>query len=217
MINLIIKDIVIQKKNLLYAFFYTIFISICFFSSAGSIALYVVSPVIVTYLLITNAVNYDEKNKTEIIFNSLPLKRNDIVISKYISIFVFVIIGIIYSIIIGCVGKTTGLPMFSGSISLVDIFLILISVCIFGSIFFPPYFKFGYIKARIFNIMLFMMILFLPMLFIDSPSNILVQKFNYFINSTSSLMRYSLALIIGLIIFISSVMISIQIYKNKEF
>ena len=222
MLNLIIKDIVIQKKTLLYAFLYSVFAPI-FFSSIkpSGIGLYVLCPIVTTYFFITYAANYDDKNKSEMVLNSLPLKRSDIVISKYISIFVFVTIGIIYSTLIGCIGKTTGLAIFTGSISLLDIVLVLMGGCIFGAMFFPTYFKFGYVKTRIFNTILFMIIFFVPMNIINyvrsNPNNILVQKFNYFINNTSSLTQDSLALIIGLICFMISLMISIRIYNNKEF
>lgn len=222
MLNLIIKDIAIQKKTLLYALLYSIFAPIAFFSKGPSgFGLYVLSPVVTTYMLISFAVSYDEKNKSEIVLNSLPLKREDIVLSKYISVFVFAFIGIIYSILVGFIGKATGLPMFAASISLLNIILVLTSVCIFTSIFFPVYFKFGYIKMNFFNVILFMSFLFVPTATIEyatsNPNNILVQKINYFINNTSSFTQNSLAIIICLIIFLISLMISIRIYKNKEF
>ncbi|MBZ9684864.1 ABC-2 transporter permease [Clostridium estertheticum] len=221
MFNLIIKDIAIQKKTLLYALLYAIFAPIAFFSMGPSVALYVLPPMGITYIFISIAVSYDEKNKSEIVLNSLPIKRDDIVISKYISVFVFATIGIIYSILIGFMGKATGLPMFTRSISLLDIVIVLTSVCIFTSIFFPMYFKFGYIKMNFFNVLLMMLFFFVPTWAIDyatkNPNNIFVQKFTYFINNTSSFTQNSLALIIGLIFFLISLMISIRIYKNKEF
>ncbi|MBU3146169.1 ABC-2 transporter permease [Clostridium sp. CF012] len=222
MFNLIIKDIAIQKKTLLYALLYAIFAPIAFSSMEPSgFVLYVLPPMAITYIFISFAASYDEKNKSEIILNSLPLKRDDIVISKYLSIFVFAIIGIIYSILIGFIGKATGLPMFTRSISFLDIVSVLTAVCIFSSMFFPVYFKFGYIKMNFFNVILFMSFLFIPSAAIEyateNPNNIFVQKITYFINNTSSFTHNSLALIIGLIFFLISLMISIRIYKNKEF
>jgi len=222
MINLVLKDIAIQKKMLVFAFIYTAFASFCFYSMGpNGLALYVIAPIITNYLFISNAVNFDEKNKSEIILNSLPIKRNDIVKSKYMSIFVFVIIGFFYSILVGFIGNAIGISIFQGSISLLDIVLVFTSVCIFGSIFFPLYFKFGATKMKLFNIILFMLFLFLPITIINYaikfPNFILVQKFNYFKNNTSSLTQNSLFLIIGLIILSISLMISIRIYNNREF
>lgn len=222
MLNLLRKDIIIQKKTFLIAFLYTILFSITFssFKPIG-LGLYVVAPIVVAYTFITNAIDYDEKNKCEIILNSLPLKRTDIVISKYISIFIFVIIGIIYSILIGVIGKMTGLPFYNISVSLSDIVLVLTSTCVYCSIFFPFNFKFGVIKMKIINTLLFMLSIFLPTIGFNcattNSNNILVQKFNYFLNNTSRLTQDSLVIIIGLVFLLISLIISIRIYNNKEF
>ena len=45
------------------------------------------------------------------------LKRYDIVIVKYMSIFVFATLGLAYSMMIGFAGKFTGLSMFDSSIN----------------------------------------------------------------------------------------------------
>lgn len=222
MLNLVIKDIVIQKKTFLFVLLYTIFASAAFSSmKPAGFGLYVLSPMVITYMLITMAVNYDDKNKSEIVLNSLPLKRDDIVIAKYISIFAFGTVGIICSMLIGFIGKSASLPMFTRSISLLDIVSVITSICILGSIFFPVYFKFGVAKMKIFTFLIFMLFFFVPTTVIDyafkNPNNILVQKFNYFINNTSSLTQNSLILIIALIIFLTSLMVSIRIYNNKEF
>ncbi|MBK5241174.1 ABC-2 transporter permease [Clostridium sp.] len=222
MFNLVVKDIAIQKKTLLYTFLYAVFAPIAFFSmNLNGFALYVLPPMATTYMFISFAAKYDEKNKSEIIINSLPVKRDDIVISKYISIFVFATLGLVYSILVGFLGKLTGLSMFDSSISLLHIVLVLASVCIFSSIFFPFYFRFGFIKMNFFNVLLVMLIVFLPATAIEyassNPNNIFVQKIHYFINTTSSFTQNSLALVIGLIIFLISLMISIHIYNNKEF
>jgi len=222
MFNLIVKDIAIQKKTLLYTFLYTIFAPFAFFLMGQSdFSLYVLSPVAITYMFTTFAASFDEKNKSELVLNSLPLKRSDIVISKYISTLVYAFIGFVYSIFIGFIGKATRLPMFTRSISLLDIIFVLTIVFIFASLFFPVYFKFGFIKTKLFDTMLLMLIVLLPSLAIqyanESPNNIFVQKFNYFINTTSSFTQNSLALITGSIFFLISLMISIHIYNNKEF
>jgi ABC-2 type transport system permease protein len=222
MLNLIVKDILIQKKTLLYALLYAILAPIVFSSMKPiGLGLYVLPPMAITYMFISFAVSYDEKNKSEIILNSLPIERNDIVISKYISTFVFAILGIIFSILIGFIGKTAGLSMFTRLISLMDIVLVLTSVCILSSIFFPVYFKFGYIKMNLFNVIILMLIMILPTTvfeyFTENPNNILVQNISYFINNTSSFTQNSLILLTGLILFLISLMISIRIYNSKEF
>ncbi|MGH4052806.1 MAG: ABC-2 transporter permease [Clostridium sp.] len=143
------------------------------------------------------------------------------VIAKYISTFVFGIVGIICSIIVGFIGNTLGLLIFIGSISTLDIVLVVMSTCIFSSIFYPMYFKFGVSRMKIFTVLIFMVLFFVPTSAIEyianNPGNIIVQKFTYFINNTPSLTQNFLALSIGLISLLISLMISIRTYNNKKF
>ncbi|MCB2306779.1 ABC-2 transporter permease [Clostridium estertheticum] len=222
MVNLIIKDILIQKKTIIYALLYAAFMFASFSTIFPSgFGLYVMSPIVITYLYITLAVQYDDKNNSEVILNSLPLKRSDIVISKYISTFVFGIIGIICSTLVGTIGNATVHLKFIGSISLLDIVLVIMSICIFSSIYYPVYFKFGVARMKIFTVLIFMIFFIVPMnamrYVTKNPNNFFVQKFNLFVNNTSSLTINSVVLTIGLIIFMISLMISIHIYNNKEF
>ena len=215
MFNLIIKDIVIQKKTFLYALIFTIVASMGFFymnPGPNSVSLYVFSPIAINYMFIYFALSYDDKNKSEIVLNSLPLKRNDVVIAKYISIFVFVAIGLIYSIVIGFIGKAIGLPMFTTSISLSNVVAVISIACIFNSMIFPIYFKFGAMKTQIFTVIL----LFIPLLAFNNPNNFKELKIIRFINNSSSLTLISLALVTSLIFFIISLIISIHIYSKKE-
>ncbi|MBU3073648.1 ABC-2 transporter permease [Clostridium estertheticum] len=222
MVNLIIKDILIQKKTIIYALLYTAFMALSMSSVfPNGFGLYVMSPMVINYLFITFAVQYDDKNKSEVIINSLPLKRHDIVMSKYIATFVYGTLGICCSILVGFIGNAVRLPMFHGSISLLNIILVIMSICIFSSIYYPVYFKFGVAKMKIFTVVIFMIFFLVPMnamsYVIKNPNNFFVQKFNYFINNTSALTQNSIALTIGLVIFMISLMISIHIYNNKEF
>jgi len=214
MLNLIIKDIVIQKKTFLYAFILAVLSSINFMNPGpNSFFLYVFSPIFINYMFINFALSYDDKNKSEIALNSLSIKRNDIVIAKYMSIFAFAAIGIIYSILIGFIGKIAVLSMFTTTITLNNVVTILTCGCIYNSIIFPIYFKLGYMKSQIFTVILITLI----MIAFSNPNNIVQQRFIQFISNTSSLTQNSLALIIGLLFFLISLMISIHIYNNKEF
>ena len=215
MFNLIIKDMIIQKKTFLYALLFSIVVSTNFlFMNTGSngVSLYMFLPIAISYMFITFALSYDDKNKSAIVLNSLPLKRSDLVISKYISIFVFVAIGIIFSIVTGFIGKTAGLPMFTTSISLNNVITVLSLTCIINSILLPIYFKFGSIKTQIFTAVM----ITLPIFVLNSPTRVMPPKLMDFINNSSNLTLISLATITSLIFFIISLIISIHIYNKKE-
>ncbi|HEY5563223.1 MAG TPA: ABC-2 transporter permease [Clostridiaceae bacterium] len=213
MLNLIIKDIIIQKKTFLYAFILAVVASTNFMNPGpNGFILYVFSPIFINYMFINLALSYDDKNKSEIALNSLPIKRNDLVIAKYISIFVFAAIGIIYSIVIGFIGKIVGLSMFTTTITLNNVVTILTCACIYNSILFPIYFKLGIMKTQIITVVLF----FLIMIAFSNQNKIVDQKFIQFVNS-STLTLNSLALIASLIFFVISLIISVYIYNNKQF
>jgi hypothetical protein len=97
MFNLLIKDLLIQKKSLWYLLFYILILLLVFTSTSmdGDIAvvLYATCTCFIGYLLIAGACSYDEQNRSEVFLNSLPITRKDIVLSKYLSIFVYAVIG----------------------------------------------------------------------------------------------------------------------------
>lgn len=214
MLNLIMKDIFIQKKTLIYALAFTVLASTSFFNmSPNGFNLYVLSPIAISYMCIFFALSYDDKNKSEIVLNSLPLKRTDIVISKYISIIVFAAIAIIFSIFIGGIGMIAGLSKFTRFINFYDITRVLATVCIFYSIIFPVYFKFGAIKTQILTVILML----IPMLIFTNPNSALVEKLSYFVDNTSRLGQVFFALMTALIFFLISLLISLKVYSKKEF
>lgn len=71
MINLILKDISIQKKTFLYALFYGIFTVIAFPATMTARGAYMFGGMTIAYIFIMYSNGYDEKNKSEIILNSL--------------------------------------------------------------------------------------------------------------------------------------------------
>lgn len=57
----------------------------------------------------------------------------------------------------------------------------------------------------------------LPLIALRNGNNIMIQKIYYSIINTTSLPINYLVLIIGLVMFLISLMISLHIYDNKEF
>ena len=103
------------------------------------------------------------------------------------------------------------------SISLFDLVIVLAFVCIFSSIYFPVYFKFGGIKANQFIVRVLLLFSGLPLVAFANGNYNLLQRLYYAIISMTSISIDYLALIVGLIMFLISLMISIGIYNNKEF
>lgn len=84
MLNLVMKDIIVQKKSIAFAVLY-IFFFIVAFQSVGEMT-FTCAITAFSYILVMGGFAYDDKNKADIMLNSLPLKRYNIVLAKYISL-----------------------------------------------------------------------------------------------------------------------------------
>ncbi|MCG8643261.1 MAG: ABC-2 transporter permease, partial [Desulfobacterales bacterium] len=160
MFNLIKKEFFIQKRNLLVAFLYSIFAMFVFqnFESGA----FIISGVAITYILFMNASFLDEKSRTEIVINSLPIDRKDVVLAKYLSVIVFTIYAIVAYWIASFILKLLALPITIQSVSLKGIITIIFLVGLMHSLYIPLNFRFGYSKLRIITTFLFMAMLFAP-------------------------------------------------------
>ncbi len=222
MYNLILKEFLVQKKTLLYGFIYTIFTAYAFSNiMPNGGAIYSLAPYAIVYLFVTYSCGYDEKNKADIVINSLPVNRVDIVISKYFAVFFFAAFGIICSAVLGMVGMHAGIPKVSRLISINDIVIVLSGGIIFTSIFYPLYFKFGMVKMKLVNIVLFMLFMFAPSFFsgyaAEHPQSSFVRFVISLLTDTPAEILQLFFLIAACIVLLISILISIQIYKNKDF
>ncbi|MDF2672784.1 MAG: hypothetical protein K0R09_1049 [Clostridiales bacterium] len=221
MINLILKDILIQKKSFLYAMFYGIFALIAFPSTMAARGAYMFSGISITYLLIIYSNGYDEKNKSEIILNSLPVRRDSIVIAKYAAVFLFFVLGVIITGIEGAIITTLNIIPSMRFMELSDILGIFISVGLMYSVYYPLFFKLGSLKLKIFNIVLYMLFLFVPNIIVstlqENPNSSIALKVVSFIERNPVWMLQVFTAIIIMIVLILSMEVSIKIYRNKEF
>ncbi|EMN7729727.1 ABC-2 transporter permease [Bacillus cereus] len=98
--QLVLKDIVLQRK---LGFVYLIclfFLAIVDFRSDSFLMTISVS---IPFLGMVLSMSYEGKNKSEMIVNSLPFERKDIVIGKYIFVSILVTLGGGFSLMIGLI------------------------------------------------------------------------------------------------------------------
>ncbi|MDA1760067.1 ABC-2 transporter permease [Bacillus thuringiensis] len=98
--QLVLKDIVLQRK---LGFVYLIclfFLAIVDFRSDSFLMTISVS---IPFLGMVLSMSYEGKNKSEMIVNSLPFERKDIVIGKYIFVSILVTLGVGFSLMIGLI------------------------------------------------------------------------------------------------------------------
>ncbi|MCK9268056.1 MAG: ABC-2 transporter permease [Alkaliphilus sp.] len=222
MLNLIKKEFLVQRKYSLIFFGYSIFMLIVLSLSPGGAveSVYAVAGVTIIYMFVQYSCAIEDKNNSEKILNSLPVSRNKIVFSKFISVILF---SVFITVIIGLLGELfTKLSfLYIKKISIEEIISILTTAWILASVYLPIYFKFGDIKAKLFNIIIFF-VFFSGSLLFNSIIKIFFQ--NSFtmpiIDSLSNqgpIIIGGIILLIAIIIVTLSAAISTKVYYNREF
>ena len=213
-INLMKKDILVCKKYYAFSLIY-IFSFSALFSEYG-ILLYGMIAIGVNYLINNTSMAFDDKYKADIMINILPVSRKNIVTAKYLNVLIVIFyVSVIYYL---SVLVTAFKPIFGVKIPVVDLTTILISlliICIFNSIEIPLYFILGYQKTRFFGLITFFGFFALSGFL---ANNIQInEKLNYFINNSSNIIKCALVLLITIFISYISYIISINIYRKKDF
>lgn len=217
--NLIVKEFKLFKIMVLFSMILGLIFA---YLGVTQTEAYIVSQIIYTYIIIFLVylglmfMSYKESRvKSDIIFNSLPVKRSDIVKSKYISflLYLLLVVGVVYigsnvfSIINGTLGK---------AIRIIDVLLVAGLCLLFISIYLPfEFYNIG--KLRVFNTIFYFLIILLP--------NIIKKYGNKIVSSSIFKMIIkldfnSVAIILlgfSIVFFLISLYVSIAIYERKEF
>lgn len=87
MFNLIRRDVILQKKQLLLFIPLIIFFIV---TDSHSVFIFLVASILIPF----NAFAYDEKAQTNILLNSLPYTRKEIIASRYLGAIVYMVLAI---------------------------------------------------------------------------------------------------------------------------
>jgi len=210
MFNLIMKDIRIQRKDkTVFMFFILNILNIFLFQNnyATTILLCFLS----IYLLAVYANAYDFKYNSELMINSLPVNRKVVVAAKYLSVFLFLICAILITLIVGSLLHFITPNLVSKTININTIFIEFFIVCTYFSIFFPFYYKLGYLKSRWVNFIIMAVMGSL----ISFTNEILTN--NTIFGVDFGLLQRIVLTAIPIIFIVVSFFASIKIYLNKEF
>ncbi|EJV81143.1 MULTISPECIES: ABC-2 transporter permease [Bacillus cereus group] len=98
--QLVLKDIMLQRKlGLVYLIGLFFLVIVDFRSDSFLMTLSISIPIIGMIL----SMSYEGKNKSEMIVNSLPFERKNIVIGKYIFVSILVVLGGCFSLVVGLI------------------------------------------------------------------------------------------------------------------
>ncbi|NLM72656.1 MAG: ABC-2 transporter permease [Clostridiaceae bacterium] len=219
MFNLVVKDILIQKKRVLFALLYIIFMVIAF-QNMG-LVMFTVGVTACTYMLIMTACAYEDMNKSDIMMNSLPVKKSQIVAAKYLSVFVFFIMGTLaYAAFYGVV-KLTGIPLGISPVNMTNLISGITSVCFISGIYLPIFFKVGYVKSKIINFVLFFSVFFgasyLVTILQESMSIPWLNAIIEFVSDRGETFTAIVFLALILVFMFISYLIALRLYKHREF
>lgn len=153
--------------------------------------------------------------------NSLPVRRREIVLAKYLSTFLYIAIGLVGTTLFMVALGVAGLEFLSRMPGLQDIAGTLAGAVLLNSIYYPLYFKFGALKVRYFNMLLFLLIFFLPSFLVEylksHYSREAVASLVTAVLNTPGWLQGSAVAVLLLAALLVSLALSLRIYKNKEF
>lgn len=200
--NLIRKDIALQKKTLLILL---VPLLLYLFLDTSTIGVSVVFCI----AIIMQVFSMDEKSSSNLLFNSLPYTRKEIVSSKYIGACVFIFL-VLATIFIG------NLIIHKEMILLEQLLFTMSIVMLFISFAFP----FSYLlKSQYLMIafaVLFVLYFIIVNMFIPNLNDRIRELVHTVLSFDNSLM-YLIVLVSVLLLYILSWMLSIRIYSRKVF
>ncbi|TXR84818.1 ABC-2 transporter permease [Bacillus sp. AR13-1] len=195
--QLILKDFIIQWKFLIWYILYPI---LFYMALTDTENLFIIMSVIITIGATVKTFEADSKNESEVIVNSLPILRKQIVFAKYI----VAIIILFISVTVGCftMGMKNGVNLFEfiettmvASISFILVYL---------SFVLPISFWLGYKKTIFITIVIFMA----PIVILETLFQINLEQ----------IQLYNCVLFVSSIcMFIVSIFVSVKLYEKREF
>ncbi|HDR4734947.1 TPA: ABC-2 transporter permease [Bacillus cereus] len=98
--QLILKDMMLQRKLSFVYLICLFFLSIVDFRSDSFLMTFIMFIPVLGMML---SMSYEDRNKSEMIINSLPFQRKEIVIAKYIFVSILVTLGGVFSLVISLI------------------------------------------------------------------------------------------------------------------
>lgn len=220
--SLVLKDILILKKQFPIALAYLTVMSFMLTNSFGSVLVPVLT-VAVTYLLIAQSLVVDDKSKSELVLLSIPLLRREIVRAKYLTLFVYAGLAFLCLLVV----EQLIVPLGHADIpplTWVTFAVTLLAVSLLGAIVFPFYFKLGYIKSKYISMIIFFTFFFGPSLLVALFKNPGQSSFGQtlkgifqWISSLSDSSLVASELLLAALSAGVSYFLSLRFYEKREF
>jgi len=219
MYHLIKKDLLIQKRALKLSALLIIFFTVTLLHNIGTAGL-TIGVLAITYQLVLGASALEDKDNGDMILISLPIKKTTIVLSKYVSIYIYAAYAILGFYFVYLIINILNLPL-NISFNVTGLMGAITAVTLFCSISFPLMFKYGYLKAKMANLIIFFLFAFggtgLVSYLSDNNHLMISQDIMTFFSNKSDIVMYMILLIPLICILICSYVISLSFYNKREF
>ncbi|MGE6595692.1 ABC-2 transporter permease [Bacillus proteolyticus] len=195
--QLILKDFIVQWKFLIWYILYPVFFYMALTDTEN---LFIIMSVIITVGATVKTFEADSKNESEVIVNSLPIFRKQIVFAKYI----VAIIVLFISVAIGCF--TIGMKNRANVFEFIETTLIasISFILLYLSFVLPISFWLGYKKTVFITIF----ICIAPIVILETFFQINIEQIQQY---------NSLLFVSSIFMLIVSVFVSMKLYERKEF
>ncbi|MDM8360989.1 ABC-2 transporter permease [Bacillus thuringiensis] len=195
--QLILKDCIVQWKFLMWYILYPILFYMAL-KDTGNV--FVIMSVIFTVMATIKTFEADGKNESEIIVNSLPIVKKEIVFAKY----VVSIIILFISVSIGCF--TMGIKNGTNIFEFIEttVFTSISFILVYLSFVLPISFWLGYKKTIFITIVIFMA----PIVIVETLFQINLEQIQLY---------NSMLFVSSICMFIASIFVSVKIYEKREF
>lgn len=209
--GLILKDLLNLKGNIKFILLFIIMFGFMSSLGDGNVNNFIGVIIVLCTTMIVSTFSYDDLNKWDSYVLTMPISRNDIVLSKYLTMLIFSFTGVLVSLIVSVTIGYFKNTLILNETLLINALILSISVC-FGSLILPLIYKFGTERARLLMILCFLVPTLALLVFKSILENISSPISIEIILNT---LVYSLPFV-AILLFVISYFISSKIYSKKE-
>ncbi|EGT3889406.1 TPA: ABC-2 transporter permease, partial [Clostridioides difficile] len=206
--GLILKDLLNLKGNVKFILLFIIMFGFMSSLGDGNVNNFIGVIIVLCTTMIVSTFSYDDLNKWDSYVLTMPINRNDIVLSKYLTMLIFSFIGVLVSLIVSVTIGYFKNTLILNETLLINALILSISVC-FGSLILPLIYKFGTERARLLMILCFLVPTLALLVFKSILENISSPISIEIILNT---LVYSLPFV-AILLFVISYFISSKIYS----
>ncbi|WP_272864846.1 ABC-2 transporter permease [Clostridioides difficile] len=206
-----LKDLLNLKGNVKFILLFIIMFGFMSSLGDGNVNNFICVIIVLCTTMIVSTFSYDDLNKWDSYVLTMPINRNDIVLSKYLTMLIFSFTGVLVSLIVSVTIGYFKNTLILNETLLINALILSISVC-FGSLILPLIYKFGTERARLSIILCFLVPTLALLVFKSILENISSPISIEIILNT---LVYSLPFV-AILLFVISYFISSKIYSKKE-